>query len=126
MAGLEQFISHVHIPHSYKALLLYKCLHINFVCVVNGSSKQGPSTKHFLTVSHFYSVSVSAVSMTRLSRSHTVSGESSLSLDAVQSHNSTGEEQHGQSHPSISMDNESDSSTALSLLGTTHSNQVSC
>ncbi|XP_053484841.1 protein NDRG1b [Ictalurus furcatus] len=69
---------------------------------------------------------MSAVSMTRLSRSHTVSGESSSSLDAVQSHNSTGEEQHGQSHPSISMDNESDSSTELSLLGTTHSNQVSC
>ncbi|KAF4088227.1 hypothetical protein AMELA_G00080260 [Ameiurus melas] len=69
---------------------------------------------------------MSAVSMTRLSRSHTVSGDSSSSLDAVQAHNSIGEEQHGQSHPSISMDNESDSSTELSLLGTTHSNQVSC
>ncbi|KAB5586899.1 hypothetical protein PHYPO_G00006720 [Pangasianodon hypophthalmus] len=67
-----------------------------------------------------------AVRMTRLSRSRTVSGSSISSLDAVQSHNSTGEEQHRHSHTSISMGNDSDSSTELSLLGTTHPNQVSC
>ncbi|KAK3551168.1 hypothetical protein QTP70_013887 [Hemibagrus guttatus] len=68
-----------------------------------------------------------AVSMTRLSRSRTVSGSSISSLEVVQSQSSTAEEQHGHSHTGISMDNmDSDSNTELSLLGTTQPSQVSC
>ncbi|GAA6103650.1 protein NDRG1b [Tachysurus ichikawai] len=69
---------------------------------------------------------IPTVSMTRLSRSRTVSGSSISSLEAVQSHNSTGEEQHGHCHTSISIHNDSDSSTELRLLGTTQPSQVSC
>ncbi|XP_060726292.1 protein NDRG1b [Tachysurus vachellii] len=69
---------------------------------------------------------IPTVSMTRLSRSRTVSGSSISALEAVQSHNSTGEEQHGHRHTSISIDNDSDSSTELRLLGTTQPSQVYC